>query len=213
MERRTRWILPIGGVLLAGLLWLPACRGGEEEPAAGTGGPEDVSDADGDSGGGGSVPPVTTDDPVDVDEDFERRARNAAAAERQRELLIEELSDLPASRFTSAVDVAILIPAEEPPRLFRLDEKDLEAMPPLERAEAIARYDRLARGLLELAVRAIDEAAELRERGDDERADDLLQRIRALAAVSGGDDVAEIGRDAARAVVVRIDEAMPPAGG
>lgn len=207
MRRRcTGWIpgWTAGAVSLVavasvvGLATVAGCGGGDEEPA-----PADVpsAPADGDAG-----------EPA---EDVEARIRAAEILERQRETLVDELVELAADGDTSARDVVMLVPADAPPRLFRMDEPELESLPAEERTAVIARYDRLALGLKELARRAADEAAAMAEAGRIEEARGLLRRVRALAEASAGDEVAEIGRDAARMAMAIVDEGMaelPEAG-
>jgi hypothetical protein len=188
--------------LLVGPAGLMGCGGGESDspPDASTpGGPADEE----------ASPAITDADPQAADEeDLERRARNAAVAERQRQTLIDELIDLPATRSIAAADVMMLVPRENPPRLFELDESEIEALPAGERTEAIARYDRIARGLKELAARALDESESLSQSGARDAASDLLRRVRDLARASAGDSVAELGRDAARAVLTTLNAAL-----
>lgn len=205
-----------GGVLVLPVLLLVAgavsggCRGGDEghggavapAPAESASG---GATAEGDAAGAGEAA-----EPVETREEFERRVKSAAEAERRREALIAELASLPTARFTTAADVLELVDADDPPRLFRLHEDDLESMSAEARTDAIARYDRISRGLKRLAVLAIEEAASLRDDGRGAEAARMLQTVRSLAEASGGVEVAEIGRDAARTVVAMMDAAMGP---
>ncbi len=198
---RTAAVAAVAMVAIAGLLataGLAGC-GGSEEPAA----TRPTDDADG-----------ATDEPTE--EEVEARIRAAAILERQRETLVDELVALAADGSTSARDVMMLVPRDAPPRLFPLDESALVALDARERTDVIARYDRLALGLKALARRAVDEASALADAGRPAEGRDLLVRVRDLAEASAGEEVAEIGRDAARLAIGLVDEGLaelPPAAG
>lgn len=202
-----------GGLLVLPVLLLVAgtvgggCRGGDEGHGEAAGPAPAESAATGATADGESAEPTG---PVETREEFERRVKSAADAERRREALIAKLASLPTARFTTAADVLELVDADDPPRLFRLHEDDLESMSAEARTDAIARYDRISRGLKRLAVLAIEEAASLRDDGRGAEAARLLQTVRSLAEASGGVEVAEIGRDAARMVVAMMDAALGP---
>lgn len=214
-SRSVAIVLPVL-LLVAGTVG-GGCRGGDEGhgEAAGPAPAESAATgatADGDAAGAGESAEPTG--PVETREEFERRVKSAADAERRREALIAELASLPTARFTTAADVLELVDADDPPRLFRLHEDDLESMSAEARTDAIARYDRISRGLKRLAVLAIEEAASLRDDGRGAEAAAMLGQVRSLAAASSGSEVAEIGRDAARAVVAMMDAALgPPVAG
>ncbi len=204
VPRRGAAAFPV--VLLAAAAICGGCRaededhGGAPAPAASVPGAGAAGDA--------------SSEPAETREEFERRVKSAADAERRREALIAELASLPTARFTTAADVLELVDADDPPRLFRLHEDDLESMSAEARTDAIARYDRISRGLKRLAVLAIEEAASLRDDGRGAEAAAMLGQVRSLAAASSGSEVAEIGRDAARAVVAMMDAALgPPVAG
>jgi hypothetical protein len=210
VPRRGAAAFPV--VLLAAAAICGGCRA-EDEDHGGAPAPAPTSAPAASVPGAGAAGDASS-EPAETREEFERRVKSAADAERRREALIAELASLPTARFTTAADVLELVDADDPPRLFRLHEDDLESMSAEARTDAIARYDRISRGLKRLAVLAIEEAASLRDDGRGAEAAAMLGQVRSLAAASSGSEVAEIGRDAARAVVAMMDAALgPPVAG
>lgn len=122
--------------------------------------------------------------------------------------VIRSIDRIASGEDISAAEVMLRVRAAGRLRIFRLTEAELEALGRDERTSAIAQYDRLAEGLRGLGDRAVAEAAALAEAGDADAAEDLLLRVRELAAANTAAGLAEIGRAAAEALVAQMDEAL-----